>query len=141
MSEPPTGHRVLPHTADVIVEAWAPTFAACCAEAADALIGLCVDGNGCTTVDAHHVVVDATAADSMLLAVLDEVIFVLDTMAAVPVGATTHARENGGMDLVLDLAARDCVVQAGSTPKAVSHSGLEVDVGPERTRCTFLVDV
>jgi hypothetical protein len=37
------GHRVLPHTADVIVEAWGPDLVSCCEEAVAGLAALYVD--------------------------------------------------------------------------------------------------
>ena len=38
MRPTPRGHRNLPHTADVIIEAWGPDLAACAEEAVAALI-------------------------------------------------------------------------------------------------------
>jgi SHS2 domain-containing protein len=37
------GHAVRPHTADVVIEAWGPTAAACYEEAAGAFVGVFAD--------------------------------------------------------------------------------------------------
>ncbi|MDH3681918.1 MAG: archease [Acidimicrobiia bacterium] len=137
----PQGHRTLPHTADVIVEAWAPDFATCCAEAVQGLLGLCVDGSTAQPSGRHAFVVAGAEAEIVLLGVLDEVIFVLDTMPDVPVRANAGKRESGELDMELHLASRASVEWIGSTPKAVSRSELTVEESPGRVRCTFLVDV
>ena len=43
-ADPISGHRLHPHTADVIVEAGGPDDLACAQEAARALIEICVSG-------------------------------------------------------------------------------------------------
>jgi SHS2 domain-containing protein len=40
------GYRLLPHTADVVVQAWAPTRAACLAEAVRGLVAVFADTAG-----------------------------------------------------------------------------------------------
>ncbi len=132
---------MLPHTADVILEAWAPDFADCCEEAVTALLALCFAGSGATVVDHYTFHLRSASQESMLLDLLDEVIFVLDTLAAVPVSAEARRRADGGIDVTLMLADRDAVEIIGSAPKAVSRSGLGVDSEPNLVRCTFLIDV
>jgi SHS2 domain-containing protein len=135
------GHRALPHTADVILEAWAPDLATCCEEAVAALVAVYVDAGGARVAERRQVHVPPGSGESLLLAVLDEVIFTLDTAEDVPVGAAVRAADDGGLDLTLILADPQAVTPTGSVPKAVSRSELEVDSQADRVRCRFLVDV
>lgn len=80
--------------------------------------------------------------EDLLLALLDEVIFVLDTSVNVPVAARVESTaEPGGLDVEIELAPPDAVEPTGAVPKAISRSGLVFDVTPSGARCTFLVDV
>jgi SHS2 domain-containing protein len=135
------GHRVLPHTADVILEAWGPDFASCCEEAVAALADVYVDAGRADTVERRQVHLGAGSEESLLLEVLEEVIFTLDTADAVPVRAEVRVADDAGLDVVLSLAERRTVTPTGSVPKAVSRSELVVDSQATGVRCRFLVDV
>lgn len=136
------GHRIVAHTADVILQAWGPDLATCCEEAVAALVDVYLDA---VTPDAvtrsRTVTVDAVTPADRLLALLEEIIFVLDTSPLVPIGATVRT---DGDELTADLALADpsAVEPAGAVPKAVSRSGLELERGADGTvRCSVLVDV
>jgi len=141
MIGPRRGHRALPHTADVIIEAWGPDFASCCEEAVSGLLGLCIGGPSAPVHDRHGFVVTCGQADTMLLQLLDEVLFVLDTEPAVPVRARVRSEPAGGLDVELALAERDTIEPLGAVPKAISWSGLAVEDVEGGVRCSFLVDV
>lgn len=134
------GHGVLPHTADVILEAWGPDLASCCEEAVAALADVYVDG-WADAVEHRSVHLGAGSEESLLLELLDEVIFTLDTAEAVPVRAEVTLADDAGLDVVLSLANRRAVTPTGSVPKAVSRSELVVDARATGVRCRFLVDV
>ncbi len=135
------GHEAIPHTADVIIEAWAADFEACCREAMIGLIQSCVDGTGASVCATYRFTVPSNSPDAMLLDVLDEVIFVLDTESAVPVDADVAAGPGGGLEVELTMAERHTVTPTGSAPKAISRSGLTVLREDGRFVCSFLVDV
>lgn len=136
------GHRALPHTADVILEAWAPEFGDCCEEAISALIAVCIDASTADIVGEDVLYVPrASSLDSMLLAVLDEIIFILDTAATLPVRAEVEQQDGGGLKIRLLMALREAVEADGSVPKGVARSELTVESGPNGFRCAFLVDV
>ncbi len=138
------GHRILPHTADLIVEAWGPHLAACVEEAIAGVIGICVDARSASIDGIRSVRLDPGSEESVLLAALDEVIFTLDTSPDVPVGAKVFSRGDDvgkRLDLELLLASPASVSPTGAGPKAISRSGLTVDVSPGEVRCSFLVDV
>ncbi len=139
------GHRARAHTADVILEAWGPDLAACCEEVVAALVETYCDPAGCPPiVGRHEVHLEPSSDDEAVLQVLDEVIFLLDTSGAVPVGAQVRAGVGGdaaGLEVVILLADRAEVEPTGSVPKAVSRSGLVVERAPTGLRCQVLVDL
>ena len=134
------GHRALPHTADVILEAWGPDIASCCEEAVAALVDAYAIGRGETQAE-RVVHVPPAPAEELLLDVLEEVIFALDTAELVPVGASVDGTESAGFDMVLRFDDRSAVEPTGALPKAVSRSGLRVVNRPGRVSCRFIVDL
>jgi SHS2 domain-containing protein len=132
---------VLPHTADVMLEAWGPDLAACCEEAVAALAAVYLDATDAAALEHRSLHLPAATGEALLVALLDEVIFTLDTAVGVPVRATVTAAVDGGLDVVLALAAPDDVPTTGAVPKGVSRSELVVDEQPGRVSCRFLVDV
>lgn len=136
------GHRAIPHTADVILEAWGPDVAGCLEEAVAGLASTYAELGEGTPLTARVVDIPSGRPETQLLDLLDEVIFTLDTSAhGVPVAADVHPGADGGLRVVLRLAPADRVAPTGSVPKAISHSGLRLDDGPEGVSCRFLVDV
>ena len=143
MRTAPRGHRSLPHTADVIIEAWGPDLAACAEEAVTALIETYANPRD-TAVSAERAVhVPPGPADDMLLDLLDELVLAIDVAEGIPVGARVQADRDGDAGLRARLALADPgnVEPTGAVPKAISRSGLEVTRGPDAVRCRFLVDV
>jgi SHS2 domain-containing protein len=132
---------VLSHTADVMLEAWGPDLAACCEEAVDALAAVYLDATDGAVIEHRPLHLPPAAGEVLLVGLLDEVIFTLDTAAGVPVGAAVAGAVDGGLDVVLALAARDEVQATGAVPKGVSRSELVLDEQPGRVSCRFLVDV
>lgn len=135
------GHGTLPHTADVILEAWGPDLESCFEEAVAALVGVCVESTAVVAVDRHEVQLDPAPYDELLVALADEVIFLLDTAEAVPVRARVRRRDDGGLDVQVALAERTAITASGAVPKAVSRSELAVTSDTAGVRCRFLVDV
>ena len=131
----------MPHTADVILQAWGPDLASCCEEAVAALLAICLNGSEAAVAGQLEFTVPAGPADAMLLDLLDEVIYVLDTEPKVPIRAEATAQSDGAMKVELQLADREAVESTGSGPKAVSRSELSVENRPGQTHCSFLVDV
>ncbi|MDH3307142.1 MAG: archease [Acidimicrobiia bacterium] len=138
---PDRGHRARPHTADVILEAWGPDLAVCCEEAATALLAVCLDPAVGGRVGRRRSHVMAGTAESLLLAVLDEVIFVLDTSIAVPVRVEVQRASDNGLDVHLEMAPRDSVAVTGPAPKAIAVGSLSIYDDESGARCSFLVDV
>lgn len=140
MAEPRRGHRLLPHTADVIVEAWGPDVAACCEEAVAALAAVHLDAAQAAVTDRHPAHLPPAPPDRLVLAALDEAIFLLDTADGVPVAAEVRPAADGGLDVTFQLADPATVEPTGAVPKAVS-SEVELDEGADGVRCRVVVDV
>jgi SHS2 domain-containing protein len=115
----PSGYRTVPHTADVRIEAWAPTREQCVAQAVTALVAVFAHLTGDEPADTLEFTVEAGANEDMLAAVLDEVIYRLDTTGQVPVDAKVRT---GDGDLRVQLRTTDVnrVDIVGAAPKAVS---------------------
>jgi SHS2 domain-containing protein len=116
---PRGGHRTLPHTADVRIEAWAPTREQCAAEAVAGLVAGFAHVSGDVPTEVVEYAVEPGANEDMLAAVLDEVIYRLDTTGQVPVDAQVSAGDSE-LRVLLRVTDLDNVDIVGATPKAVS---------------------
>jgi SHS2 domain-containing protein len=137
---PNRGHRTLPHTADLRLEAWAATREACLLEAVAGLVDSFADTTRAEpgwTVTAD---LAASTDEDALVAVLDEVIYRLDTEHAVPVAVDVEPSANG-VRVRLQLAAVDGIELTGAVPKAVTLHQLRVTHGPDGWSCGVTVDV
>jgi SHS2 domain-containing protein len=139
--KPQRGHEALPHTADVILEAWAPSLDECVAEAVIALVDSFVDVPEAPEQTSHTFVAPAGTAEATLVTVLEEALYVLDMLGKVPVATTVDSAITGqvsGSFALADVADDDL---KGSVPKGVSLSGLVIGETDGRWRCRFTVDV
>jgi SHS2 domain-containing protein len=137
---PPVGHRSVPHTADVRIEAWAPTRERCVAEAVAALVDSFAeapDSEPAQTVRFH---VDPGSDEDMLVAVLDEVIFRLDVEGQLPVAAEVAASD-GGLDVQLRTVDAGRTELVGAVPKAVSLHELRFGRDADGWSCQVTLDV
>ncbi len=140
MTEPESGHRSLPHTADLRIEAWGPTRQACLGEAVAAMVESFADVS--TARPVRTATADLTASDDedALVSVLDEVIYLLDTENVVALGAEVeHLRDT--LRVRVPVAPLDELDLFGAVPKAVSLHGLDFSAHGRLWRCTATVDV
>ncbi|MFG2057474.1 archease [Micromonospora sp. NPDC048930] len=138
---PPRGHRNVPHTADVRIEAWAPDREGCVAEAVAAMVDGFVDATGVAAeAETEHRVPPGDDAD-LLVGVLDEVIFRLDTRGDVPLETEVRPAEDGGLLVRWQVVGADAVEAVGAVPKAVSLH--ELRFGPDEAgwSCAVTLDV
>ena len=111
---------MIPHTADVRIEAWAPDREGCVADAVAAMVESFVDTSGATAdAETEHRVPPGEAPD-LLVGVLDEVIFRLETEAALPLATEVRAADDGGLLVRWRTTDTDAVELIGAVPKAVS---------------------
>jgi SHS2 domain-containing protein len=137
---PARGHRTLPHTADLRLEAWAPTREACFAESVAGLVESFADTAGAKpgwTVTAD---LAAPTDEDALVALLDEVIYLLDTECAVPLAVDVEPGPDS-VRVQLHLAAVDGIELTGAVPKAVTLHDLHVTGGPDGWSCGVTIDV
>ncbi|EUA04090.1 hypothetical protein I545_5294 [Mycobacterium kansasii 662] len=84
--------------------------------------------------------VTANSDDSLLVAALDEVIYLLDTTGQAPVELML-SEADGGVDMTLEMVDAGAVPQVGAVPKAVSLNDLCLVRGEHGWRCSVTVDV
>ncbi len=117
------GHRSVPHTADLRIEAWAASRDDCMAEALRGLISSFADVGAATPTRTADCPVVADDDARLLAAAADEIIYLLDARGEIPVSVRvrpTHA----GVVLELALTGLDSAEIIGAVPKAVSFHGL-----------------
>lgn len=139
------GHRIRPHTADVILEAWAPTPAACIEEAVRCLFDTFAirrgDGGG-RTVDVT-VSFEPAPLDEQLALTLEEAIYLVDARDLVTVDASLTLDTDNRLTGVLHTVPVDQVDTIGSCAKGVSYEQLDTARDPHSGtwRCQVIVDV
>jgi SHS2 domain-containing protein len=141
--EPPAGprggHRGVPHTADLRVEAWAPTREECLAQAVRGVCESFLDLTGAVVVRRREVTLPADDQDA-LVALLDEVVYRLDTEDEVPVTVEPSAGPEGPR-AVLGMADVGTLQVTGAAPKAVTLHELDLARGPDGWTCSVTLDV
>lgn len=139
-SERTAGHRALPHTADIRVQSWAPTREECVEQAVLGVVETFVDTSGSPTGEERVCRVEAATDEDLVVAVLDELVYLLDTTGAVPVSATV-APVDGGAVVRFRMVPCHELAQVGAVPKAVSLHGLRMERRPDGWWCTVTLDV
>jgi protein archease len=136
------GHRTVPHTADLRIEAWAPTREECLAEALRGLVDSFAAVAGVPPLRTARRHLAADSDEDLLVAAVDEVIYRLDADGVIPVTVEVTRAHDGGVDLVLSLADIGEVETVGAAPKAASLNDLRCAADPAgRWSCGVTVDV
>lgn len=144
----PAGHRTVPHTADLRIEAWAPTREECLAEAARGLVGSFAATAGRRAAAGRpaggrarrHVT--ARPDQDLLVAVIDEIIYRLDADGQVPVSVTARRARDGGVVVSFRLIPVAEAEIIGAAPKAASLHDLRcARDAAGRWSCAVTVDV
>ncbi|MGE5720493.1 MAG: archease [Nocardioidaceae bacterium] len=140
MDEIETGHRAVPHTADLRVEAWAPTREDCIAQAVLGTVESFLDTSAAHPERTRRCRLSAHSDEDLLVAVLDEVIFLLDTGAEAPVDVELEPVD-GSVDVRFAMVDVGGLSQVGAVPKAVSLHELCLARGPSGWHCSVTLDV
>ena len=134
------GHRLVPHTADLRIAAWAPTREECVVEAVRAVLDAFLAPTSAGPM--RTVTFDATGRTDadLLVSVLDEMIYLLDVSGEVPVAVGAETAPDG-LRVRFGLAplSPDRVIGAG--PKAVTLNDLEFGRSDDHWRCMVTLDV
>ncbi|MGK5533814.1 archease [Streptomyces sp. URMC 129] len=143
MEERRSGHRGVPHTADLRVEAWAPTREECLAEAVRGVVEAFADVSGAARGDGRPWETTVRADDDadLLTGLMDEVVYRLDAAGEVPLDVRAEAVP-GGVRAVWRTADVSALPLVGAVPKAVTLHGLAFGPGPDGDwRCSVTLDV
>jgi SHS2 domain-containing protein len=120
------GHRTVPHTADLRIEAWAASRHECVAEALRGLISSFADLSAATPTRIVERPVVAGDDAELLASAADEVIYLLDASGEIPASLQVRPAE-AGVVLVLALTGLESAEITGAVPKAVSFHGLRCE--------------
>jgi SHS2 domain-containing protein len=140
MAHSASGYRSVPHTADLRIEAWAPTRNGCIREAVLGTVDSFLDTSSARP---NHTLVRRLTAehdDDLLVAVLEEVIYLLDTAGDAPVDVEVNGTD-GDVEVTFAMADASRLPQTGAIPKAVSLNELCLARGPASWRCLVTLDV
>ncbi|MGQ5264554.1 archease [Micromonospora sp. ZYX-F-536] len=135
------GHRSMPHTADVRIEAWAPDRDGCLAEAVAALVETFADTGGARPQADTEFDLPPGDDEDLLVGVLDEVIFRLDTEGTLPLDCDVRSTDDGGLRVHWRSTSTDAVELVGAVPKAVSLHALHIAPGSAGWSCAVTLDV
>lgn len=131
----------MPHTADVRIEAWAPTREQCAAEAVVAMVETFAELGDAEPVAAVEVEITEPTDERLLVAVLDEVIYLMDTEDRLPV-ATDVDEIEGGLAVRFTVVDIDDVELTGAVPKAVTRNDSSLDEQPDCSwSCQVTIDI
>ncbi|MDO0909824.1 archease [Streptomyces sp. DT2A-34] len=134
------GHRAVPHTADIRVEAWAVSRERCLVEAALGMVECFADVTAVRPTSVERVRFEEDSDEGLLTALLDEVVFRLDVDGRVPVDLEADTTD-GDLDVRLALVELTDVEVTGATPKGISWHGLRIGPDPYGWSCAVTVDV
>jgi SHS2 domain-containing protein len=135
-----SGHRNVPHTADARIEAWAGSREQCVAEAVAAMVDGFADVSAAPPAGIVEFHAGPATDPDLLVAVLDRVIYLIDTEGQLPVAADVRAGD-GTLDVRLRMAGPDGIQTVGAVPKAVSLHDLRFDQGEAGWSCGVTLDV
>ena len=140
MDKKDVGHRTVPHTADLRVEAWAPTREGCIAQAVAGTVESFLDTASAGPEHTRRRRVSADSDEDLLAAVLEEVVYLVDTVGEAPVDVALEP-VSGGLDVRFAMVDVSGLPQVGAVPKAVSLHELYLASGPRGWRCSVTLDV
>jgi SHS2 domain-containing protein len=134
------GHRTVAHTADLRVEAWAPSRDLCITEAVLGTVAAFVDTSAAVVVGSRSRRFDRESDEDLLVAILDEVIFLMETVQEIPVDLEVEPRD-GGVEVRFDMVALGELPQVGAVPKGVSLYELRFEPDHRGWWCSVTLDV
>ncbi|MFF0223928.1 archease [Streptomyces sp. NPDC004629] len=140
--QPPCGHRSVPHTGDLRVEAWAPTREECVAEAVRGMVASFAELPADASGTVRECVVSAEDDDRLLAGALEEIIYRMDAADELPSDVAVTP-EPGGVRVRMRCTMCECsaVTQTGAVPKAVALHGLRLAQDSHGWACRVTLDV
>lgn len=135
-----SGHRSVPHTADLRIEAWAPTRDGCIREAVLGAVESFLETSSVEASQTRRRRLAANGDDDLLVAALEEVIYLLDTTGEAPVDLVLQDID-GGVEITFAMVDATTLPQVGAVPKAVSLNDLHISHRRRGWRCSVTLDV
>ncbi|WP_258528080.1 archease [Streptomyces sp. NBRC 110611] len=134
------GHRSVPHTADLCIEAWAASREECIAEAVRGVVAGFADipAEAAGVTRQCEVIADSDAR--LLAAVIEEVIYRMEAAGEIPADVEVSASA-WGVHLRFTMVGSDTAAQVGAVPKAVSLHGLRLVRAAPGWTCHVTLDV
>jgi protein archease len=136
-----SGFRILPHTADCIIEAWGPDRLACLTQAVAALVSVFAEVGDAVVTTTLPVSMDPAPPADLLVGLLEEVIYVVEVFDQVPVHVHLAEGEDGGLAGDFEVVRAADVALVGPVPKGVSYHDLAIADGGGGWRCRVVVDL
>ncbi|MGW4741097.1 archease [Nocardia xishanensis] len=134
------GHRFVPHTADLRIEAWAATRERCLAEAVAAMIDSLLDHPLPPPEFSVEWDLSGDRGEDQLVELLEEVIYRMEVSGCVPV-ATDITATSSGTHVRFDMAEIQDAEPCGAVPKAVSLHRIRLAPDSSGWRCAVTIDV
>jgi SHS2 domain-containing protein len=135
-----SGHRLVPHTADVRIEAWSASREGCLVEAVLGMVECFADVAAVRPTAVERVRLAEASDDDLLTSLLDEVVFRLEVDGRVPVDVEAGEADDG-LDVRMAVAELEDVEITGAVPKAVAWHELRFGPDPYGWSCAVTVDV
>jgi SHS2 domain-containing protein len=135
------GHHLLPHTADVIVEAWAPSRSGCLEELVRGVVETFADTRDATVTREVPLEIGAACDEDVVIALLEDICYLLDADGLVVVDVALNEEDDGNFEGTFSVAPVGAVIQTGAAPKGISRSELRFARDGPSWRGRILVDV
>jgi protein archease len=140
MDDTASGHRSVPHTADLRIEGWAPTRDGCIRQAVLGAVESFLDTSLARPQGSRRCTLTGDRDDDLLVAVLEEAIYYLDTASEAPVDLDVEGVD-GGVAVSFAMVDASTLPQVGAVPKAVSLNDLRLTHSHKGWRCSVTLDV
>ncbi len=135
------GHRLLPHTADLIIEAWGPTRESCFGEAVACLVESFADIVDAPTSVTVPFDLGPEPDEELLVLLLEEVLYLVDVLGRLPAETRISGTEEGGIAGFFEVVPTEAAVEVGPVPKAIARHGLRVGATEQGWACHATIDV
>lgn len=136
-----SGHRLVPHTADCIMEAWGPDRVTCITEALLCLVESFADVPDSPATTLVPLACGPAGEEDLLVCLLEDVITDIDVLSAIPVRFHLGETEDGGIAGDMEVVSSEGVELIGPVPKGVSYHELSMTRSPGGWMCHVLFDV
>ncbi|MEU3842861.1 archease [Streptomyces sp. NPDC028635] len=134
-----SGHRAVPHSADVRIDAWGASREDCLAEAVLGVVECFADVSRVRPTAVERLRVAGTGDDDLLAALLEEVVYRLEMCGTVPVDVEADAQDDE-LDVRLAVADMADVEITGALPRGVAWHELHLGQGPYGWSCSLTIE-